>query len=97
MPEKIFSISKAAKYLGVFVLTVRNWEKKGFIKSFRTPGGHRRFRKSELDKIVGIERVEDILKESIKRLEAISFKNGRQEKLHKIIKELKSISEEREN
>ena len=52
MKDKILSISKAAEYLGVSPLTLRNWEKKGKIKSFRTPGNHRRYKKSELDKIV---------------------------------------------
>ncbi|MFC1576074.1 helix-turn-helix domain-containing protein [Candidatus Omnitrophota bacterium] len=52
MEDRILSISEAAEYLGVFSLTLRNWEKKGFLSSFRTPGGHRRFKKSELDKII---------------------------------------------
>ena len=52
MSDKIFSISKAAEYLGVFPLTLRNWAKKGKIQPFRTAGGHRRFKKSELDKII---------------------------------------------
>jgi excisionase family DNA binding protein len=51
MQDKILSISEAAKYLGVFPLTLRNWVKKGQLKAFRTLGGHRRFKKSELDKI----------------------------------------------
>ena len=50
--DKILSISEAAKYIGVFTLTLRNWEKKGKIKAFRTLGGHRRFRQSDLDHIV---------------------------------------------
>jgi putative resolvase len=50
--NEIFSISEAAQYLGVFALTLRNWEKKGNIRPFRTPGGHRRFKRSELDKII---------------------------------------------
>ncbi len=55
MKDRIFSISKAARYLDVFPLTLRNWEKKGKIRAFRTPGGHRRFRKSDLDALFGIE------------------------------------------
>ncbi len=50
--DKILSISEAARYLGVFPLTLRNWEKKGMLKAFRTLGGHRRFKKSDLDKII---------------------------------------------
>ena len=51
MQDKILSISEAAEYVGVFPLTLRNWEKKGLLKAFRTLGGHRRFKKSELAKI----------------------------------------------
>ncbi len=51
MQDKIFTIAEAARYLGVFPLTLRNWEKKGLLKAFRTLGGHRRFKRSELDKI----------------------------------------------
>ena len=93
MDEQIFSISEAAKHLGVFSLTLRNWERGGLIRSFRTPGGHRRFRKSELDRIMGIGLTEDKLKETIARLEEIDFENGRQEKLNKAIESLKDLSE----
>src|SRR5690606_23701144 len=34
--------------LGVHPATVRNWADKGDLPSRRTPGGHRRFRKSDL-------------------------------------------------
>jgi excisionase family DNA binding protein len=54
MQNKIFTISEAADYLGVFRLTLRNWEKQGKVKSLRTLGGHRRYRKEELDRILEI-------------------------------------------
>ena len=93
MNDKIFSISEAAKYLGVFPLTLRNWEKRGMIESFRTPGGHRRFKKSSLDKIIGVSGTGDRLKASIKELEKIVFENSHQKTINKIIKDLKNISE----
>jgi len=93
MNDKILSISEAAQYLGVFPLTLRNWENKGLIKAFRTPGGHRRFRKSELDRIIGTSRTENKLKESIKELEEIDLENGRQQVINKIITDLKNISD----
>jgi len=77
--------------VGVFSLTLRNWEKKGLIKAFRTPGGHRRFKKSELDKILGIEAKDNRLKESIERLKEANVKDSHQEKLNELIKELKDI------
>ena len=94
MKGKILSISEAAEYVGVFPLTLRNWEKKGLINSFRTPGGHRRFKKSELNRIIDSVGEEDELMESIRKLERIEFENGRQRKLNKAITDLKDISDE---
>ncbi len=94
MSEKIFSISEAARYIGVFPLTLRNWEKRGLIRAFRTRGGHRRFRKSELDKIIGMEKKEDKIKLSIENLEGIDFENGRQKRLKQLITDLKNISKQ---
>lgn len=42
------SLRQAASLLGVHPATVRNWADKGDLPSRRTPGGHRRFRKSDL-------------------------------------------------
>jgi excisionase family DNA binding protein len=42
------SLRQAADLLGVHPATVRNWADEGVIKSRRTAGGHRRFRKSDL-------------------------------------------------
>ncbi len=42
------SLRQAADLLGVHPATVRNWADKGDLPSRRTPGGHRRFRKSDL-------------------------------------------------
>mgnify|MGYP000089838236 CR=1 FL=1 len=42
------SLRQAADLLGVHPATVRNWADEGVIKSRRTAGGHRRFRKGDL-------------------------------------------------
>ena len=42
------SLSEASKYLGVHYTTLRTWSDRGDISVFRTPGGHRRFRLSDL-------------------------------------------------
>jgi excisionase family DNA binding protein len=49
MNDKLVSIGKAAKHLGVHPDTLRNWEEKGKIKPIRTFGKHRRYRLSELE------------------------------------------------
>ncbi len=41
-------ITQAAKLLGVHPLTLRSWAEKGYVPYYRTPGGHRRFRRDEL-------------------------------------------------
>ena len=46
-PEWV-SLRQAADILGVHPATVRNWADKGDLPSRRTPGKHRRFRKSDL-------------------------------------------------
>jgi len=50
---KLLNIGQASKYLGVSIDTLRRWEKKGKIKTYRSPGGHRYFRKTDLDKVFG--------------------------------------------
>lgn len=44
----MLSIKEAAELLGVTPKTLREWEKEGKIKSFRTEGGHRRYEISQL-------------------------------------------------
>lgn len=43
------TLSQVAKMLGVHPSTVRKWSDKGHLPSHRTQGGHRRFRRQELD------------------------------------------------
>lgn len=49
----LLSIGQASEYLGVSIDTLRRWEKKGKIASYRSPGGHRYFKKNELDDMFG--------------------------------------------
>ena len=46
------SLRAAAEILGVHPATVRNWADRGDIPSRRTPGGHRRFRRQDLEQWV---------------------------------------------
>lgn len=45
------NIGRSSKYLGVSIDTLRRWEKKGKIMAYRSPGGHRYFKKDDLDKL----------------------------------------------
>lgn len=52
--KKWYTISEAAKYLGVSPDTLRRWEKAGKISApKRTAGGARRYSKDMLDQILG--------------------------------------------
>jgi len=49
MTPEWLSLSEIAKELGVHPSTVRNWADQGTIPVHRTPGGHRRFRRDEIE------------------------------------------------
>jgi excisionase family DNA binding protein len=51
--KNLIAIGEAADYLGVSVDTLRRWEKKGKVNTYRSPGGHRYFKTSDLDKVFG--------------------------------------------
>ncbi|MBI5033423.1 MAG: helix-turn-helix domain-containing protein [Chloroflexi bacterium] len=51
------SIRQASQLLGVHISTVREWTNAGTVPSYRTPGGHRRYLKSDLDKFLDQQRV----------------------------------------
>ncbi len=50
------TLGQAAKYLGVAQSTIRKWSDGGRLPAFYTPGGHRRFRRADLDSFVGSSR-----------------------------------------
>ena len=43
------TLGQAAKYLGVAQSTIRKWSDQGRVPAFYTPGGHRRYRRADLD------------------------------------------------
>src|SRR5207302_4459171 len=43
------TLGQAAKYLGVAQSTIRKWSDQGRVPAFYTPGGHRRFRRGDLE------------------------------------------------
>ena len=46
------TLGQAAKYLGVAQSTIRKWSDHGRVPAFYTPGGHRRYRRADLDKFL---------------------------------------------
>jgi excisionase family DNA binding protein len=47
------STSQAARALGVSLGTIRRWSDMGYLESYRTPGGQRRFSHDQIDQFVG--------------------------------------------
>ena len=48
-PTEWLTLGQAAKYLGVAQSTIRKWSDLGRVPAFYTPGGHRRYRRSDLE------------------------------------------------
>ena len=46
------TLGQAATYVGVAQSTMRKWTDSGRVSSFKTPGGHRRYRRSDLDQFL---------------------------------------------
>ncbi len=51
--NKLLSIGEASDYLGISIDTLRRWEKKGKVPTYRSPGGHRYFKKLDLENLFG--------------------------------------------
>ncbi|HJN91969.1 MAG TPA: MerR family transcriptional regulator [Dehalococcoidia bacterium] len=47
------SLGEASRTLGVNTSTLRRWADADLVRTFRTPGGHRRFSASDLDRLMG--------------------------------------------
>jgi len=46
------TLGQAAKYVGVAQSTMRKWTDSDRVSSFKTPGGHRRYRRADLDQFL---------------------------------------------
>ena len=46
------TLGQAAQFLGVAQSTIRKWSDVGRVPAFYTPGGHRRYRRDDLDRFV---------------------------------------------
>ena len=57
--DRMMTIKQAAEYLNVIQDTLRRWDASGKLKPLKTSGGHRRYRKSQLDAFMGCN-VEDV-------------------------------------
>lgn len=60
--EQLMTIKQAADYLNVTQDTLRRWDITGKLVPLKTSGGHRRYRKSQLDTYIGIPEAKDAVK-----------------------------------
>ncbi|MBI5877959.1 MAG: helix-turn-helix domain-containing protein [Chloroflexi bacterium] len=58
-PDRWLSIREASQTLGVHIGTVREWADHGRLASYRTPGGHRRFRNADLQRFLSLQHTPD--------------------------------------
>ncbi|MFM5980691.1 MAG: recombinase family protein [Sphaerospermopsis kisseleviana] len=52
--ERLLTIGQVAKQLNVTIKTLRLWDKEGKLVAVRTPGRHRMYWESDIEKFVGI-------------------------------------------
>ena len=50
----LLNITEAAKYINVHNDTMRRWDRDGTLVALKTNGGHRRYRKDDLDEYLGL-------------------------------------------
>ena len=55
-PRDWLSLGPASRIVGVDPDTLRRWADAGRVRAFATPGGHRRFSRSDLERLVSIRR-----------------------------------------
>jgi len=53
---KTYKITEASGYLGISINTLKTFTNNEKIKSFKTSGGHRRFRQDDLDAYMGVKK-----------------------------------------
>lgn len=77
--KNILNIGKASKYLGVSIDTLRRWERKGKVTTYRSPGGHRYFKKEDLDQLFGQRYARMPKRKSVKEVPQTLPPNSNQE------------------
>lgn len=74
--EKLLTSHQIAKLLNVWPETLRRWEKEGKLIPLRTPGGHRRYKESQIMALIGETKgeIDDIIIEYKDRLACFGYK-----------------------
>lgn len=51
-------LGEASRMLGIAPATLRRWSDAGRVRAFTTPGGHRRYRRSALERLIPADRID---------------------------------------
>ena len=91
--EKLLTISEAAEILGVTMQTLRKWDKDGKLTPTHTLGGHRRYKQTDVDRIVagmtdGPVKTVELLNEALSYVQDGNVKK----RIEKIIESVETIS-----
>jgi excisionase family DNA binding protein len=86
--SNFLSIGQASDYLGVSIDTLRRWEKRGRVTPYRSPGGHRYYKKQELDLLFGKRYTHD------RNITEDTERTGKTEELSETVSQSGSISVE---
>lgn len=65
MEDKLLTPEKVCAALNVSIQTLRLWDESGKLSAIRTPGGHRRYRESDIYKFIGITKSPEEIEESV--------------------------------
>lgn len=71
-PDEWLTVTQAAGFLGVAAHTLREWTAKGVVEASRTAGGHRRYRKADLEHFRAARADADSLQDVFHRLTELS-------------------------
>ncbi|MBY9006420.1 MAG: IS607 family transposase [Candidatus Lokiarchaeota archaeon] len=64
-PGQLLKIGDVATLLGVTTQTLRNWTNSGYMNTLIGKGGHRRFRRSEVERLMELKEREDNIKKCL--------------------------------
>lgn len=61
--DKLLSLKETEKLLNVSKSTLQRWDNSGKLKAIRTQGGHRRYKQSDIERLIGENKNEDTKQE----------------------------------
>lgn len=94
--EKVLTTFQAADYCQVSPFTIRNWVESGVLPGYKTPGGHRRILKRDLDEFLkkhGMPRPEEIAASGRKRILVVDDDESVNDFVSKVVAEVDGEAE----